>query len=44
MEKTLKISEETHEALTKVGMKGETYDDIISMLVNHYKEYKEKGE
>jgi len=44
MEKTLKISEEAHRCLTDCGRKGETYDEIIKRLVDHYKEYKELGD
>lgn len=36
MIKHIKISEETHEKLTSMGKKGETYDDIISRLLEHY--------
>ena len=44
MLKTIKIEEKTHSKLTSCGKKGETFDTIIDRLVNHYKEYKEKGE
>ena len=33
MKKTLKISEETHERLKRLGRKGETFDDIIRSLL-----------
>ncbi|KXA91427.1 hypothetical protein AKJ57_01305 [candidate division MSBL1 archaeon SCGC-AAA259A05] len=33
MKKTLKISEEIHERLKRLGRKGETFDDIISRLL-----------
>ena len=34
MEKTLKITEQTHLILTRFGNKGETYDNIIRRLLN----------
>ncbi len=33
MKKTLKISEEAHERLKRLGRKGETFDDIIKRLL-----------
>ena len=33
VEKTVKVSQETHERLTKLGVKGETYEDIIVSLL-----------
>lgn len=33
MKKTLKISEETHGRLKRLGRKGETFDDIIKRLL-----------
>ena len=33
MNKTLKISEETHKRLKRLGRKGETFDDIIRRLL-----------
>lgn len=33
MKKTLKISEETHGRLKRLGRKGETFDDIIRRLL-----------
>ncbi|AEG18649.1 DUF7557 family protein [Methanobacterium paludis] len=36
MVKTIKISNETHEELSKIGSKGETYEDIIKRLLNSY--------
>jgi predicted CopG family antitoxin len=35
--KTITISEETHRELVKVGVYGESMDDIIKKLLNHYK-------
>ena len=37
MVKTIKISNETHQRLSKIGHKGETYEDIIIRLLK-YKE------
>lgn len=37
MVKTLKISEETHHALTQLGRKGETFDEIIRRLIDKAK-------
>ena len=36
--KTIKVSDETHEALRKLGIKGETFDEIIQKLIKQYKE------
>lgn len=33
MKKTLKISEDTHRRLERVGRKGETFDEIIKRLL-----------
>ena len=33
MKKTIKIEEETHKRLEEHGVKGETFDDIISKLL-----------
>ena len=35
--KTVSISEETHSELTKIGVYGETIDDIIKKCVEAYK-------
>jgi predicted CopG family antitoxin len=36
--KTLRISDETHRELTKIGTYEETMDDIIKKLLRHWKE------
>jgi predicted CopG family antitoxin len=36
--KTLRISDETHRELTKIGSYEETMDDIIKKLLRHWKE------
>lgn len=33
MDKTLKITEEAHQALLKLGTKGETFSDVILRIV-----------
>jgi hypothetical protein len=37
--KTLKVTPEAHEALANVGLKTETFSDIILRLVRFYKEH-----
>jgi predicted CopG family antitoxin len=37
--KTLKITEGTHERLSKLGSKGDTFEDVIRQLLDYY----EKG-
>ena len=34
--KTITINEETHRELVKLGVYGESMDDIIRKLINHY--------
>jgi len=34
--KTLKISEETHSRLSKLGNIGETFEDVIKKLLDYY--------
>jgi predicted CopG family antitoxin len=34
--KTLKISEETHERLSKLGSIGDTFEDVIKQLLDFY--------
>lgn len=36
MEKTVKVSREIHERLTRLGAKGETYNNIIERLLVFY--------
>jgi predicted CopG family antitoxin len=38
-DKTLKITPEAHAALSSVGLKTETFSDIILRLVQFYKEH-----
>jgi hypothetical protein len=38
--KTIKISEENHKQLSNLGKIGETYDDIVSQLLESKKENK----
>lgn len=33
---TIGIRKATHEALTEIGTKGQSYDDIVRMLINAY--------
>lgn len=40
-EKTLKISPETHSKLEEIGMKKETFDEIISRLCDFWNMYKD---
>lgn len=35
---TIKLKPETRDALASVGSKGQTYDDVIRMLLLHYDE------
>jgi len=37
--KTVKVSEETHQALTDMGRKGESYDAIIRRLLEEAEEH-----
>ena len=34
--KTIRVSEEIHERLSHLGLKSETYNDIIERLINVY--------
>ena len=36
MVKTITVKEKTHDRLTKIGKKGETYEDIIIRLLNEH--------
>ena len=40
--KTLKISEETHDELSKLGTVGQTYEDVIKMLIKTFRESKNR--
>ena len=33
---TIKITSQTHESLNKIGKRGETYDEIVSFLIDLY--------
>ena len=35
--KTITINEDTHKELVKLGVYGESMDDIIKKLINHYR-------
>ena len=34
--KTVKVEDNTHERLTEIGQKGQTYDEIINKLIVEY--------
>jgi len=36
--KTIKLSDEAHEALRKLGVKGETFEKIIVRLIDRWRE------
>ncbi len=38
--KTIKIKEETHKRLAEIGKKGDSFDDLINMLIDCYKKVK----
>jgi predicted CopG family antitoxin len=38
MTKTIKISEKTHESLSKLASKNETFNDVITFLIEYYHE------
>ena len=40
--KTLKISEDTHARLAKVGTMGDTFEDVIKKLLDYYEKGKGK--
>jgi hypothetical protein len=40
--KIIKVSPETHKKLQKLGMKGETFDDIIKKLIKEHEERETK--
>ena len=39
---TLQLTEETKKRLDKIGHKGETYDDILSRLLDHQEKRSKK--
>jgi predicted CopG family antitoxin len=36
MTKQIRVSDETYKRLNRVGKKGQTYDDIVSCLLDYY--------
>jgi predicted CopG family antitoxin len=42
MTKTMKIRDETHRKLASMGAFGETFDDVISRLLDVYDKYHKK--
>ena len=41
MTKTIKISESTHESLSELASKNDTFNDVIMFLINYYKSNEE---
>ena len=41
MAKTIEISEKTHKSLSELASKNETFDEVISFLVDYYYESEE---
>lgn len=41
MTKTIKISEKTHKLLSELASKNETFNDVISFLIDYYYENEE---
>lgn len=41
MTKTIKISEETHKLLSELASKNETFNDVITFLIDYYRENEE---
>lgn len=37
--KQVKISEQNHQKLSDLGSKSDTFDDVISMLIENYEKY-----
>lgn len=44
MEKTIRITKETHTALTKLGNKGDSFNDIIIKLILEHNEHEQDKE
>lgn len=42
MVKLVKLKDETHAELNEIGLRGETFDDIIKRLIREHKERKSK--
>ena len=40
--KTIKVTQEVHDMLSKIGSKKDTYNDIILRLINEHDENKEE--
>jgi predicted CopG family antitoxin len=40
--KTIWVKNKTHDELTSIGTKSQSYDDIINMLITAYKKRNEK--
>ena len=40
--KTIRISDELHERIRKLGMKGEKYEDIVERMVSLYEKEQRK--
>ena len=38
--KTIKVKEETHQKLAEMGRKGDSFDYLINILINHFKKTK----
>lgn len=41
MTKTIKISQSTHDALSDLASKNDTFNDVITFLIKYYKENEE---
>ena len=41
MTKTIKISQETHDLLTELASKNDTFNDVITFLIEYYRENEE---
>jgi len=41
MTKTIKISQSTHESLSELAYKNDTFNDVIMFLINYYKSNEE---
>ena len=41
MTKTIKISQETHDLLTELASKNDTFNDVITFLIDYYRENEE---
>lgn len=41
MTKTIKISQETHDLLSELASKNDTFNDVITFLIDYYRENEE---